>query len=237
MLNSSQLSDIKMLDENCNLREEWLSQRIGKITSSQVYKLTNPKGFGELGWGYIRTRAYERISKVSTDKEVNTQSTINGLVEEGNALRTFMRRYEIPTGFFRVQRLVNGLVPYESSTADAVWIKSVHETESGTEYEIETIETKAFEPLKFMRCIEADTAEDVKKIDPNTFYQKIDQMIVAGALVGKLIYFNSQLPESAGYKEIVFRQTELIKDVRHVKQRKAEAQLEIEKIVKKLVKK
>jgi hypothetical protein len=238
MLNSSQLSDIKMLDENCNVREEWFSQRIGKITSSQVYKLCAPKGFGDLAWGYIRTRAYERISRVSTDKEVNTQATINGLVEEGNSLRVFMRKYEIPTGFFRVQRLINGLNQFESSTPDAIWIKNVFDVEEISHYEVETVESKSFEALKHMECIEAERAEDVKDIDPKTYWQKIDQLVVSGALSGKLIYFNSQLPEnSGGYKEIAFRQVELIKDVRHLKQRKNDAQEEIQKIVNRLTKK
>lgn len=233
MLKVSQVSDIGMLDKDSNIREEWLLNRIGKLTSSQIYKIAGKEGFGDTGKTYIRTRAFERAAKVSADKEITTPSMIAGLVEEGHSLRIFKRRHGIE--HFVVQKLINGTLPNESGTPDGLWLKSAFEKGGVSLYDAETVETKSFEPAKFMKCIEADKPEDVKKIDPSSFWQVVDQMIVADCLNGWLVYFNSQLGEDkGGYKEIPFRAAILKDEVNFLKDRKKEAQLEIEKIYKKL---
>jgi len=235
MIKASLISGIKMVDDNCNFREEWLQSRVGKITSSPAYKLAGAKGFGDLGWGYIRTRAYEILSKVSTDKSVTTEATINGMVEEGAGLRIYKRRNNIDTGFLRVQVSINGEDQMYKSTPDGIWILSVVDKDGETYYNAKTVEVKGFEPLRFMECIESGTAQQVKVNDPKTYWQCIDQLSVCNCLTGDLVYVNSQLGENnGGYKEIPFRQVELREDVKFLKQRKEDAKAEIEKIVRKM---
>ncbi len=237
MLNVKQISEIDMIISrdggDISIREEWLQNRLGRITSSSVHKICSPKGFGDTGKTYIRTRAFERAAKVSAEKEVITPSMISGIVEEGNSLRIFKRRHEIE--HIVVQKLIRGIHPQESSTPDGIWLKSAFEKDGESFYEADVVETKSFEPARFMKCIEAETPADVKEIDPSTFWQCLDQLIVCGCLNGWLVYFNAQLGEkNGGYKEIQFRQALLKDDINFLKNRKEQAQKEIEAVYKKL---
>jgi len=210
MLETSRISRIGMMADTSTFSEDWLVERIGKITSSPIYKLCTKEGFGKEGMNYIRTRVFEKIAKISSDRQISTPDTINGLVEEGNAIRLFKKNNNIDKDHLVVQKLIHGKDSAFACTPDAIWLQSVvlptDKNEQG--YNVITIESKSFGAERHIMCAECITPEDVLIADPKTYWQVLDQMNVVESLYGRLIYFNQAMPEDkGGYREIPFRRT------------------------------
>lgn len=245
MIKQSQISYINLL-ENGEFNEAWRLARLSKITSSQVWKLCNEKkgnpnpDFNETGMSYIRTRVFEKISKVTSDREISTVDTINGLVEEGLSLRHFMKVHGVEaTNFFVFQKLIHGIDPLYSCTPDGIWVrKMVENPHEERQYESSPIESKSYSVIRHMACVECTTSAEIREVDYAAYIQLLDQMIICGCLTGWLIYWNQALPPNkGGYREIEFRQVDPVirADVKYINTRKEKAKLEIDRIYNKLI--
>lgn len=244
MLEKSRISKVSMLDENGMFSYEWRKERTSKFTSSQIYKLCDEKGFGDTGMNYIRTRVFEDISKVSTDKDILTQATADGIIYEIPALQKFMQA----TGNVLIvtQKIVKGTNPRYSSTPDGLIIR--RETNDDLYYDASTVETKCFQPERHMKCVECTTPQELKAVDRKTYFQVLDQLLVCDCLNGFAVYYHPDLPINEGGMRIIeFRkmQKEIIKgkevhpikdDMDFLHGRKEEALKEFERIKSKILK-
>lgn len=250
MIKQTQISPVSMTKktisesgiEFTNYNQDWLQSRIGKVTASQAYKLCAKEGWGKEGWGYIRTRAYERLSKVSSEREIITQSMIDGLVEENHAMRVYMRKYNVPVGYFRVQKLIHGEDPLFSCTPDGIhifgpgWLGSGEDKIEG--WNCKLVEAKCYDAKNHMACIESEKPEDTKTIDVKAYWQALFQLVVSNTMDGSLLYFDQALKEDqGGFHEIQFNQVKQRPDVTFLKQRMADAKIEIDKIYNKWISK
>lgn len=201
MLLKSRISQIGMLQDG-DYNQLWKHERLGKITSSNVWKLCQEKGWGDTGLGYIRSRVHETLSGVSSDTEINTEAAINGLVQEGPALRTYIYKNGINPQQVVVQKLIYGDDPLYCCTPDGIYC--MNESTDGLSWNVEAWEVKAYGVIKHMKCIEANgDPMALKKLNRQLFYQILDQMLNVDCLTGKVILFNSELPEDKGGLHVI----------------------------------
>jgi YqaJ-like viral recombinase domain len=200
MINKNRITNLKISTP------EWNQFRLGRFTSSQIYKICGEKGFGELGNGYIRTRYFEQKSGISTDQEILNESVVHGNVNEPVALRRLAAKYGFE--FLATQLAVEGEDSRFSSTPDALIMSA---NLDGINYELETIEVKCFQPDRHIECAMCETPQDVKSVDKKTYWQVLHQMQICHALRGYLVYFHPDLPENeAGLNVIEFRKAQQI---------------------------
>lgn len=246
MLEAKRISQIGMTEEResghgqlyTDISNLWRFSRLGKITASKAWTLMAPKGFGDTGMSYIRSRVYEKIAKVSSDREINTIETISGLVEEGHSLQLFMVKHKIENKLFRVQKLVYGEDDSYSCTPDGIWIKNVYEKDGQNIFDVSTVESKSYSPERHIACVECTTPAEIREVDFKAYCQTIDQMIDVNCLTGYLVYFNSAMDKNkGGYREIEFRSAidkQVRDDIKLLNTRKLQAKSEIERIYNKL---
>lgn len=231
MLLKSRISQIGMI-EGMNINEEWRQQRLSCFTSSQIHKLCAPKGFGKDGRNYIRTRVFEAIARIPADEEVNTMSTISGLVEEGWAIKAYIREREIDPRQIVVQKLIYGENPKFACTPDGIFC--MNESTDGLSWNVEVWEAKCYQPKRHMEMLEASTPAELKLINDEVFYQTLDQMLNVDCLDGKAIFFHQAMPlEQGGLHVINFRKRDLIPELKFLRERKKEALDEFERLLAK----
>lgn len=219
--------------EGDNLNEHWRQARLGKITSSNVYKLCGAKGFGKTGMGYIDSRIFEARSGVPSEQEVNTEATIHGLREEGPALRSYINSIGIDPRQVVVQKFIHGNDPFYGCTPDGLYC--MNESTDGLSWNVEVWEVKCYQVLKHMATIKAKTAQELKKINPPLYCQLLDQMINVNCLTGKAILFHPELPLDNGGRHVIpFRKMEkingkypMVEDIAFITERKEQAKQEI----------
>lgn len=234
MLLKSRISQIGMLEDD-NVNELWRQERLGKITSSNVYKLCGAKGFGKTGMGYIDSRVFETRSRVPSETEVNTEATIHGLREEGPALRNYIHSIGIHPRKVVVQKYIHGQDPLFGCTPDGLYC--MNESSDGLSWNVEVWEVKCYQVVKHMASIKAKTPRELKVINPQLYYQLLDQMINVDCLTGRAILFHPELPLHEGGLHVVpFRKMEyvngkypMVEDITFVKERKEMAKIEIAK--------
>lgn len=245
MLLKSRISQIDML-EGMGVNEHWRAARNARFTSSKASRLCKPEGLGVGGMNYIRTRVFEKISGVSSEVEFMTQASVNGLVEESFAIRKYAKQRNISAVI--VQKLIYGENDFFSSTPDAIY--PISESSDGLSYECETWEVKNYAPEKHMICIEAETPLDVRRVDPDCYWQSLDASVNCGSLIFKIIYHNSDMPEDKGGLHVIDgKQNYMVKDaktgkptfpivddIKFLKQRKQMAVDEFNRLYKKYCK-
>jgi hypothetical protein len=187
--------------DGADYNQEWKACRRGKITSSNAWKLCQEKGWGDVGMGYIRSRAYELLSGVSSDTEINTEATINGLIQEGPGLRKYVNQRGLNGAQLVMQKLIYGSDPMYASTPDGIYC--MNESTDGLYWNVESWEMKAYGVLKHMENIEATNPQDLKDINRALYFQVLDQMSNVECLIGRAIFFNSELPEDKGGLHVV----------------------------------
>jgi hypothetical protein len=228
-----------------NDTEVWRQNRLGRFTSSNIYKLCASEGFGKEGLDYIRTRVFEALSGVPTEKEFLNESAANGLVNEGFALRRFAEKMGIK--YLVVQKLIFGEDEYTSTTPDALIIRK--ESSDGLSIDCSIVEAKSFEAAMHVTCACCTTPQELKAVHKKSYWQTIDQMLIADTLDGYLIFDNPDLPIDKGGQRIIhFRKMQqlgkkkngldyypIIEDLALLKERKEMAKAEFQLIKNKLL--
>lgn len=219
MLEKSRISELHMLEESM-FSQHWKHARVGKFTSSQIWKLMGEKGLGETGLTYIDTRAFEKLSGVSTDQDFINESTSHGIAYEPVNLNKFEQAMGVTLN--NRQILVYGKTELECSTPDAICLKSENKEKTG--YYCFTVEAKCFQAAKHMKCAKCDTPIKLKEVDPQTFWQCIDQMYVVSCLEGYASYYHPDLPiDRYGQRIIKFEYKPLMEEFKKLISRKQEA--------------
>lgn len=239
MLLKSRISDVDLGTEN------WRQNRLGRFTSSNIYKLCGERGLGDEGMTYIRTRVFESLSGVPSDKDFLNESAANGLVNEGFALRRFAAKMGLD--FLVVQKLIFGPDEFTSTTPDAIITRKT--SSDGLSIDCTVVEVKSFEAAMHVLCASCTTPQELRAAHKKTYFQLLDQMLVADTLDGYAVFDNPDLPEDKGGQRIIhFRKMQqddillggnpyypLIKDLNLLKERKQQAIEEFHKIKAKLI--
>lgn len=229
--------------EGDNVSEHWRQARLSKFTSSNIYKLCNEKGFGELGMGYIRSRVFESLSGIPSEEEITTKSTVHGLVEEGAFIKSCIIKFGINPKQVVVQKLIYGETEMFASTPDALYCMNV--TADDLAYNVEVWEGKAYQPLRHMEMLEVHTTQELRLANRPMYFQILDQMLNVDCLTGKAIFFHPALPlEKGGLHIIPFRKMEkdeannrypIVEDLKFLKQRKEMAVAEFHRIKTRII--
>lgn len=233
MLKKSKISGLKILSD------EWHSARLAKFTSSRISRLI---GTGETFIKYVREKVGEEMTGKSANAEIDTDATRWGNFHEAEALQKFGRQMGLT--FLVTQQLVCDIDSRFGSTPDGLIV--VRESPDEMEYEVETVEVKC--PPTFSNYIglyECMTPMDLKKEEPKYYWQCLDQMdncqslkhhfvayhpeFRAGNL--KVLSFDVNFPEltAKGKTFPVFQ------DLKHLRERKKEAELKFSQIRDKLM--
>jgi hypothetical protein len=235
MLLKSRISQIGVI-EGQNINEYWREARLACFTSSRISEICGAKGFGKEGLNYIRTRVFEAIARIPADPEINTAATIGGLVEEGSSIKAYIRRRGIEPRQVVVQKLIEGDNPMFKCTPDGLYC--MNESTDGLYWNVEVWESKSYLAKKHMEMLELSTPADLKSANPDMFWQICDQMLNVDCLDGKGIFFHPAMPiDEGGLHVIDFRKRDLIPELKLLKQRKAEAIEEFNRLIAKHTKK
>lgn len=198
--------------------EEWFQNRLGKFTASKIHLCMKPKGIGEGGLSYIRSRIGEELTGISSEKDFKTDAMMWGLEHEVESIKRFQQLKQAE--FVAVQSLICKPDSRFSCTPDAIWVKS--ESSDGLSYEVATYETKSYPTYEnHIACALCETPAQIKIQDVGAYYQTIMQMDECGALVGFLGYFNPAF-KVGSYRLIEFRKVHLIEEFKLLNQRKKE---------------
>ena len=225
MLLKSKITDVPMYSGE-NYFDGWLLGRIGKYTASKISCCMQPKGLGDGAMTYIRSRVFEELNGISSDKEIDTEAMRWGLLNEPKALVAFCRYMGIEadeTGRVPIipQRLVADKDSKFGCTPDGIWIQQEFEKPDGTWLVVAPEEVKCFQLARHLKCVVCDTPEKIKAVDPDSFWQLIMQMAECDALVGYLIYFYPGL-KYGGLRVIEFRKIHLTEEFKLFNTRKVE---------------
>lgn len=199
------------------LNEKYNAARLGKFTASRISCCMMPKGIGDGGLSYIRSRIWEDLSGVTSDKDVSTEEMQWGLEYERTALKEFGELKGLD--YILTQRLVFEPGTKFGCTPDGLWVKS--ESSDKLSYEVSTIEVKCYQPANHMKCVVCATPEEIRDKDFSAYCQTIMQMDECGALVGYLCYFNPMLNHGR-LRVIEFRKINLVPDFKLLNERKVE---------------
>lgn len=237
MLLKSRISDAELSTE------QWKQLRCGRFTSSNIYKIMGDRGIGEEGLTYIRTRVFEHLSGVPSDKEFLNESAANGLVNEGFALRKFAAKMGLK--HFVVQKLILGPDEYSSSTPDAIIVERANS--DGISFQCKTVEVKSFEAATHVLCASCETPQDLRDAHKKSYWQILHQMLIVDSMEGYGVFDNPELPEDRGGHRIIhFRKMQelglkenkpfrpIVADLTLMNERIAEAMAHFHKIKAKL---
>lgn len=225
MLLKSKITDVPMYSGGSYF-DGWLKSRLGKFTASKISCCMQPKGIGDTGVSYIRSRVFEELNGVSSEKEIDTEAIRWGIANESKALMAFIKAKNIPSDEHGrvpiiLQRAISDKESKFGCTPDGIWIQQEYE-EDGKVYVIAVpIETKCYQLQRHLKCVVCDTPEKIKSVDPDAFWQLIMQMDECDALVGYLVYYYPEL-KYGGLRVIEFKKINLIQDFRLFKERKSQ---------------
>jgi len=204
----------------------WLLARLGKFTASKIACCMQVKGIGDTGMAYIRSRAFEELNGISSEKEIDTEAMRWGLKHEPDALRAFVeykgiQADEIGRVPIIAQKLVCEPGSKFSCTPDGIWIQREFEKDGEIWVSVIPEEVKCYQLARHLKCIVCDTPEKIKAVDPDAFWQLTMQMDECDAMEGYLIYYYPGL-KYGGLRVIHFRRINMTEDFKLLKTRKLE---------------
>ncbi len=194
----SKITDIPMYAGE-NYFDGFLLSRLGKFTASKIYTCMRPKGLGDGGLTYIRSRIGEDLTGVSSEKPVTTDAMMWGLKYEREALQRFGELKKLD--YLIVQKVVCEPGSKFGCTPDGIWI--YQENPDGINITVRTVETKCYQMDNHIACAICSTPEEIRQTDFEAYMQVIMQMDECKALVGYLVYYNP-LFKQGGFRVIEF---------------------------------
>ena len=218
MLLKSKITDTPMYSGE-NYFDGWLLGRLGKFTASKIHTCMRPKGIGDGGLTYIRSRIGEEMTGVSSEKEVTTESMLWGLQYEREALQRFGELKKLD--YLIVQKLVTEQGSKFGCTPDGIWIQN-EKVETG-ELTVRVVEVKCYQMDNHIACALCSTPAEIRKNDFEAYFQLIMQMQECDALRGYLVYFNP-LFKQGGFRviELNAADKEIATDIKLLNTRKLE---------------
>lgn len=198
MLLKSKITEVPMYSGE-HYFDGWLLNRLGKFTASKISSCMRPKGLGEGGLTYIRSRIGEELTGVSSEKQIMTEDMLWGLKYERTALEMFGELKKLD--YLIVQKLVCEAGSKFGCTPDGIWVKSEN-IEKG-ELTVRTVEVKCFQMSNHIACALCSTPAEIRNEDFESYMQVIMQLQECGSLIGYLVYFNP-LFKKGGFRVIEF---------------------------------
>lgn len=191
-----------------SLSDEWFNMRLAKFTSSRKYLLMGEKGISQQGISYIRSRVGEQLTGITSDKDIDNDSTRWGSLYEPDATRKFGEIMKL--NFLVTQKLIHKPGTRFSSTPDALWVKS--ESIDKLSYQVSTLEVKCFPTYdSYIEVACCSNPAELKKVRPDIYWQVLDQMDKCDCLKGYAGFFHP-LFKIGNYRLIEFNKIELAKD-------------------------
>lgn len=213
MLLKSSISDIVIHSD------DWFAGRLAKFTSSEIHNLMGERGLGDTGIRYIYRKVGEELTGKPCRKEISTEATEHGHINEPLNLRKFASILGLE--YLVTQKLIIPIGGREGSTPDAIIPKSERSSKDG--YDVTTVEAKCPSSYdNYIRLWKCKTPQDVKKANSTYYWQVLHQMRVCGALDGYLTIFHPDF--KAGDINIVkFKKVDLLSDFKTLNDRVEEA--------------
>ena len=193
---------------------EWFIARLGRWTGSEVGKLmqagrSKAEVFGETAKGYIYDKASERLlrDEVRTDGAIWNEyytltHTSNKAMEFGTEQEPYARkRYRKMTGYdvHEVGLLLCKELPEFGSSPDGLAMEDGKVTRA--------VEIKCPLGNSFVKYAVMQTAEDLKKVNAQYYWQCVSHCIVSGAKVCDFVLFNPFLCPDARLKVMPIQPT------------------------------
>lgn len=230
MLLKSKISDLQMYSGE-HYFDGWLLARLGKFTASKIHTCMRPKGIGDGGLRYIRSRIGEEMTGVSSEKQILTEDMLWGLKYERDALQRFGELKKLD--YLIVQKLISEKGSKFGCTPDALWVMG--EDKEKEELTVRTVEVKCYQMDNHIACALCSTPAEIKKEDFEAYAQVLMQMLECGSFMGFLCYFNP-LFKHGGFRVIEFKGNDemIMEDLKLLKKRKEEM-LEIYEREKKIL--
>lgn len=215
--------------------EEWKQLRIGRFTASKAARICQPRG---ISMSYVREKVGESITRLSAEKEIDTDDTRWGIVYEPEAIRKFAERMGIK--MLVTQRAVHESGSMFVSTPDAIWVKN--ETADKLAYEVSCAEIKCFPTFTHhVEMLECHSSADLRAADPDVYWQVLSHMDkdACDCLTGYAVFYHPDFPlDKGGLHYIEFKKMlkdingtyPIVEDLKFLRQRKEQAMYEFNRI-------
>ncbi len=231
MLKKTKISGVKILSE------EWHSNRLAKFTSSTIFKL--------MGTGYkrmIREKVGEELTGKSANTEIETDAMRWGSFFEAEAIEKFGKQMGL--SFLVVQQLVCDPQSRFGCTPDGLIV--TRESPDKTEYEVETVEVKCPPTFaNYIELFECEKPEHLKEANPQYYWQVLDQMDNCESLAAYFVAYhpdfkrgNIKILRIEANHSVIEKSQKIFpiyNDLKRLREKKREAELEFDKIRTKLM--
>lgn len=235
MLKKSKISKIEIGSEI------WKTSRLGKFTSSNIWKIMGERGFGDTGLSYIKTRVGEEMTGVSSEKEFDNDGLRWGLFHEAEAVNKFGLSKGLK--FIVCQKLIVESDKF-GGTPDGLIVLS--ESPDETEYNVETLEVKCPPTYdNYITLFLCDKPSELKREKREYYWQVLDQMLLCESLKGHFMCYHPDFKSGnmntilfdKMYSEVIkgFKRFPIYDDMKILKERKEEAVDKFNEIKLKLI--
>lgn len=224
MLLKTKISRIKILSD------EWFENRLGKLTSSEIFNLMGDRFWTTGCQSYIYRKVGEMIAGRSVKGEIETEATAWGLVHEADAIKKFAISKGLE--YIICQQLITEPGSRFGSTPDGLIIH--RESADKTAYDVSTIEIKC--PPTYNNYVSlalCETPEHLKNENKKYYWQVLDQMENCDALVAYFVVYHPDF-KNGNMRVIEFRKMQnvdgkypIANDIKLLKERK---QMAVEKM-------
>lgn len=164
--------------------DEWMSERMGKITASMFYCLVSKDGnsIPDGGLTYLYNKAGEIITGKRFDAEIFNDNINHGNALEAEAIEWSAKKIGLPiirnTERGNTHRLIY-INDYASCTPDALLSNSVSGNIFPDDDHIDIVPLEVKSPLqhhRFVRLLKCKTPADLKKEEKKYYWQVLFQM-------------------------------------------------------------
>lgn len=180
--------------------DQWFAARLGMLTSSKISCLCGERGIGEGGMTYIRNKVYEKITGKTSEKDVMTEATTWGNLNEPIAIKEYQQVYEVPSIITDKHIIYDDLY---SSTPDGLLFMDAKFSMSADQLTLncETLESKSYmTPSVHMAHVECVTPADIKALNKPLYFQVLSQMLFADVTRGNACFFHPDFPKTSKYR-------------------------------------
>lgn len=214
MLRPEWISEIKVEKDQQTYKNTWKRAKLGKFSSSKIHKFCTDKLLSTGAMTYIHEKLLEEFTGVPAKTEVDNEYTRWGLLNEADGIRLLASKLSVE--MLVTQTLINRPGTRYCSTPDAIW--PIKKYPSGC-WDVETAEVKCYPSERHIKCVLCEFAKQIKEVDPDAYWQVIDQMDNCDTIHGNLLYYHPEM-KAAKSRLIKFRKIELIEDFKFLKTRK-----------------
>lgn len=218
-LKNNTMLNLKKISSHIPYSDSWWEARLGTLTASKIFCICGDRGIGDGGMTYIRNKVGEKFTRKTSERNVTTEATQWGVVNEPIAVKEHQEYYQIPAIVTDKHLIHDDLY---AATPDGIIILK----DLGESYDAETLESKSYPTYStHMEHCECNTALEIKAINKQLFWQVVMQMYVADVIRGNAIFFHPDFDESTGLRlhRVVFNKIELISEFKLLSSRMEEA--------------